>query len=54
MSPLFIIQSTYDTWALQNILGLTYSPNPLNPNASPIIYNYQLGFLLLFNYRIDF
>ena len=25
--PLFIIQSTYDTWALQNILGLTCVPN---------------------------
>jgi hypothetical protein len=25
--PIFIIQSTYDTWALQNILGLTCVPN---------------------------
>lgn len=38
----------------KNILGLTYSPNPLNPNSNPIRENYQLGFLPLFYYRIDF
>ncbi len=38
----------------KNILGLTYSPNPLNPNANPIRENYQLGFLPLFYYRLDF
>ncbi len=38
----------------KNILGLTYSPNPLNPNSNPIRENYQLGFLPLFYYRVDF
>lgn len=38
----------------KNILGLTYSPNPLNPTSNPIRENYQLGFLPLFYYRVDF
>lgn len=38
----------------KNILGLTYSPDPLNPAANPIREEYQLGFLPLFYYKIDF
>lgn len=38
----------------KNILSLTYSPNPLDPTASPVRENYQLGFLPLFYYRLDF
>jgi hypothetical protein len=38
----------------QNILGLTYVPVDGNPNINPIRENYQLGFLPLFFYRIDF
>ncbi len=37
----------------KNILTLNYSPDPLNPSNS-IRENYQLGFLPLFFYRIDF
>ncbi|MBL4706467.1 MAG: TonB-dependent receptor, partial [Flavobacteriales bacterium] len=36
---------------IQNILSLTYVPD--NPN-SPFIQNYQLGFLPIFYYKIDF
>lgn len=39
---------------VKNILGLSYSPNPVNPTADPVSENYQLGFLPLFYYRIDF
>lgn len=38
----------------KNILGLSYAPNPLNVNTDPIRENYQLGFLPLFYYKIDF
>jgi hypothetical protein len=38
----------------KNILGLTYSPNPLRPNDNPVVEQYQLGFLPLFYYQIDF
>ncbi len=38
----------------KNILGLTYSPDSLNPTASPVAEQYQLGFLPLFYYQIDF
>lgn len=34
----------------KNILGLAYTGNP----ANPIDFRYQLGFLPLFNYRVDF
>lgn len=37
-------------FGIKNILNFTYSDNP----ANHIIYNYQLGFLPLFYYRIDF
>lgn len=37
----------------KNILKLTYAPDPLNLQ-SPIREEYQLGFLPLFYYRIDF
>lgn len=38
----------------KNILSLTYAPKPGDPSASPIRQNYQLGFLPIFYYRIDF
>lgn len=38
----------------KNILGLTYSPNPTKPNADPVVEQYQLGFLPLFYYKLDF
>lgn len=38
----------------QNILSLSYAPVPGDPNANPIRENYQLGFLPIFYYRIDF
>lgn len=37
----------------QNILGLTYVPNPDNP-SEPYAQRNQLGFLPLFYYKIDF
>lgn len=38
----------------KNVLNLTYSPSLEDPNASPIVQDYQLGFLPIFYYRIDF
>jgi hypothetical protein len=38
----------------RNVLKLTFSPNDLDPAASPVREEYQLGFLPLFYYRIDF
>ncbi len=38
----------------KNILGLTYDPDPRNPTAYPVRQDYQLGFLPLFYYKIDF
>ncbi len=38
----------------KNILKLTYAPDPNNPTANSIREEYQLGFLPLFYYRIDF
>lgn len=38
----------------QNILQLTWAPDPYDPSANPIREEYQLGFLPLFYYRIDF
>lgn len=38
----------------KNILSLTYAPVPGDPMANPIRQNYQLGFLPIFYYRIDF
>lgn len=40
--------------ARKNILGLTYSPDPLHPDGNPVVEQYQLGFLPLFYYKIDF
>ena len=39
---------------IKNILGLTYAPDPNNPGGSPIKEEYQLGFLPLFYYKVDF
>lgn len=38
----------------KNILSLSYAPVPGDPNTNPIRQNYQLGFLPIFYYRIDF
>ena len=38
----------------KNVLKLTYAPNDLDPSANPVRQEYQLGFLPLFYYRIDF
>ncbi len=38
----------------KNVLGLIYAPDPKDPNANPLHEEYQLGFLPLFYYKIDF
>lgn len=38
----------------KNILALTYDPNPRDASANPIKQDYQLGFLPIFYYKIDF
>ncbi len=38
----------------KNILSLVYSPNLVDPTADPIAVRYQLGFLPIFYYKIDF
>lgn len=38
----------------KNILSLSYSPDPRNPSDEPIGIDYQLGFLPLFYYKVDF
>ncbi|MFL5754416.1 MAG: TonB-dependent receptor [Bacteroidia bacterium] len=38
----------------KNVLALTYSPDPQNPQADPMIRNYQLGFLPLFYFKVNF
>jgi hypothetical protein len=41
----------------ENILKLTYAPDemdPSDPNYSPVREEYQLGFLPIFFYRMDF
>ncbi|MCX6351252.1 MAG: carboxypeptidase-like regulatory domain-containing protein [Bacteroidetes bacterium] len=38
----------------KNLLGFTYAPDPRNPKTNPIIPEYQLGFLPLFYYKVDF
>ena len=38
----------------KNLLNLTYAPVPGDPTANPIRQNYQLGFLPIFYYRLDF
>jgi hypothetical protein len=38
----------------KNVLAQTYSRNPTDPTANPIVNTYQLGFLPLFYYKIDF
>ena len=40
--------------ARQNLLGLSYAPNLFDSNAEPALERYQLGFLPLFYYKIDF
>lgn len=39
---------------IKNLLTLTYAPNPVDPSQNPIREEYQLGFLPLFYYKIDF
>jgi len=38
----------------KNILALSYAPNLLKPSAEPIAKRYQLGFLPIFYYKVDF
>ncbi len=38
----------------QNVLKLTWAPDETDPAANPIRREYQLGFLPLFYYRVDF
>lgn len=38
----------------QNLLGLAYSPDLFNPSTEPTAERYQLGFLPIFYYKIDF
>lgn len=38
----------------ENVLQLTWAPNQFDPTASPVREEYQLGFLPIFYYRIDF
>ncbi|MEX2483815.1 MAG: TonB-dependent receptor [Brumimicrobium sp.] len=38
----------------KNILALSYAPDLANPDAEPIAERYQLGFLPIFYYRVDF
>jgi hypothetical protein len=38
----------------KNILALSYSPDPANREADPLVKNYQLGFLPLFYVKVDF
>ena len=38
----------------ENILALSYAPNLINPSAEPIAERYQLGFLPIFYYKVDF
>ena len=39
---------------IRNVLALSYSPDPKNLTGDPLVKNYQLGFLPLFYYKIDF
>jgi hypothetical protein len=41
-----------NVFGTQNILTLTYAPD--HPSGNPIVEEYQLGFLPLFYYKIDF
>lgn len=40
--------------SVKNILALSYSPDPADINADPLVKNYQLGFLPLFYIKVDF
>jgi hypothetical protein len=40
--------------ARQNLLGLSYAPDLFDSSAEPVAERYQLGFLPLFYYKIDF
>jgi len=38
----------------KNVLALSYSPDPANLQADPLVKNYQLGFLPIFYIKVDF
>jgi len=38
----------------ENILALSYAPNLIDPSQEPIAERYQLGFLPIFYYKVDF
>ncbi len=40
--------------SIKNVLALSYSPDPANLQADPLVKNYQLGFLPLFYVKVDF
>jgi len=40
--------------ARQNLLGLSYAPNLFDSSVEPVAERYQLGFLPIFYYKIDF
>jgi hypothetical protein len=40
--------------SIKNVLALSYSPDPANLTADPLVKNYQLGFLPLFYFKVDF
>ncbi|MEQ8534962.1 MAG: hypothetical protein RIB86_24120, partial [Imperialibacter sp.] len=39
---------------IKNVLKLSWAPDQTDPSADPIRREYQLGFLPLFYYRVDF
>ncbi|PBQ33597.1 hypothetical protein CNR22_18050 [Sphingobacteriaceae bacterium] len=41
-------------FSAKNILALSYSPDPADRTADPLVKNYQLGFLPLFYVKVDF
>lgn len=43
-----------NVFGIQNLLSLAYAPNVSDPSADPIGVRYQLGFLPIFYYKIDF
>lgn len=49
-----IVLDLVNIFNTRNVLALSYSPDPANRNANPLLENYQLGFLPLFYVKVDF